>query len=127
MGERGGAREGYRSAPPHIDFGGGHMSEFVKVGASEDLAEGEARSFEVGDQVVGVARVGGDLLAFSDVCTHQQCSLTADGDVEGTVIECGCHGSRFDMKTGAVLAGPATEPIAVFGVRDEGGNLQLTV
>ena len=103
------------------------MSEYVTVGASDDVVEGEARNFEMGGQVVGVARVGGDLLAFSDVCTHRQCSLTADGDVDGTVIECGCHGSRFDMKTGAVLAGPATEPIAVFAVRDEGGNLQLRV
>ncbi len=103
------------------------MSEYATVGESGEVVEGEARSFQVGDQVVGVARVGGDLLAFSDVCTHRQCSLTGQGDVEGTVIECGCHGSRFDMKTGAVLAGPSTEPIAVFAVRDEGGNLQLRV
>ena len=99
--------------------------DFVTVGKSDEIGESEASVFEVGDQVVGVARVGGELLAFSDICTHQQCSLTSLGDIEGTVIECGCHGSRFDMRTGEVLAGPATMPIAVFQVRDEGGELQV--
>jgi 3-phenylpropionate/trans-cinnamate dioxygenase ferredoxin component len=43
------------------------------------------------------------------------------------VIECECHGSQFDMKTGDVVNGPATDPIAVFGVRDEDGELQVSV
>lgn len=58
------------------------MSEFVTVGTSDEIGENEARAFEVGDQTVGVARVGGELLAFSDICTHLQCSLTSDGDIE---------------------------------------------
>jgi nitrite reductase/ring-hydroxylating ferredoxin subunit len=76
--------------------------------------------------VVGIARVGDELLAFSDVCTHQQCSLTSLGEIDGNVIECGCHGSRFDMRTGEVLAGPAVVPIAVFQARDEAGDLQVS-
>ena len=102
------------------------MAEFVTVGTSDEIGESEASAFQVGDQVIGVARVGDELLAFSDVCTHQQCSLASLGDIEGTVIECGCHGSRFDMKTGQVLHGPATTPIAVFQARDEGGDLQVS-
>lgn len=43
------------------------------------------------------------------------------------MIQCGCHGSRFDMRTGEVLGGPATKPIAVFRARDEGGDLQVGV
>jgi 3-phenylpropionate/trans-cinnamate dioxygenase ferredoxin subunit len=102
------------------------MAEFVTVGTSNQIGESEAIAFQVGDQVVGVARVGDELLAFSDVCTHQQCSLTSLGEIEGTVIECGCHGSRFDMRTGEVLSGPATMPIAVFQARVDGDDLQVS-
>lgn len=42
------------------------------------------------------------------------------------MIECGCHGSRFDMRTGEVLGGTAVVPIAVFQARDEGGDLQVS-
>jgi len=47
------------------------------------------------------------------------------GEIDGTSIQCECHGSTFDMSTGAVLEGPATEPIETYPVRDEGGELQI--
>jgi 3-phenylpropionate/trans-cinnamate dioxygenase ferredoxin subunit len=103
------------------------MSEYVGVAKAEEVGEGAVKAFQVGDQLVAVSRVNGELLAFSDICTHRQCNLSSGGEIEGTVIECECHGSRFDMKTGEVVDGPATEPIPVFGVRDEGGELQVSV
>ena len=51
----------------------------------------------------------------------------ADGYLEGQVIECACHGSQFDVVTGEVLLGPATEPVAVFPVRVVDGRLQVEV
>jgi len=47
--------------------------------------------------------------------------------LDATVIECPCHGSRFDVITGEVVDGPAIEPIDVFEVREEGGELQVSV
>jgi 3-phenylpropionate/trans-cinnamate dioxygenase ferredoxin component len=101
------------------------MAEFVSVGKSEEIAEGEAKAFQVGEQLVGVARVNGELLAFSDICTHRQCNLTSGGEIDGTVIECECHGSQFDMKTGEVVEGPAEDPIATFEVREENGEIKV--
>ena len=103
------------------------MAEFVGVAKADEVGEGDVKAYQVGDQLVAVARVGGELLAFSDICTHKQCNLSSGGEIDGTVIECECHGSQFDMKTGDVVNGPATDPIAVFGVRDEGGELQVSV
>lgn len=65
-----------------------------------------------GDRKVAVANVDGTLHAFDDTCTHRGCSL-ADGTLDGTIVTCPCHGSQFDVTTGAVVRGPAAEPVAV--------------
>lgn len=103
------------------------MAEFVTVGRADEVADGEAKAFAVSGQEIAVARTGGALYAFSDICTHRRCNLSMGGEIEGTSITCECHGSMFDMSTGEVLEGPATEPIPTFGVRDEGGELQIEV
>jgi nitrite reductase/ring-hydroxylating ferredoxin subunit len=74
---------------------------------------------------IAVSRVAGTLHAFSDICTHRGCNLSLGGEIDGSSITCECHGSVFDMTSGEVLEGPATEPIATFPVRDENGDLQI--
>lgn len=103
------------------------MAEFVTVGTPDEVAEGEAKSFDVNGQEIAVARVNDGLLAFSDICTHRACNLANGGEIDGTEITCECHGSVFDMRTGEVIEGPATEPIATFDVRAEGAELQIGV
>jgi len=46
-------------------------------------------------------------------------------DVDGDEIECMRHGARFSIRTGAVTAPPAYEPVAKFPVRVEGGVIQV--
>ena len=103
------------------------MAEFVTVGGSDEVGEGEATAFAVGDQEVAVARVDGDLYAFSDICTHRACNLSAGGEIDGTTIECECHGSMFSMETGQVLHPPATEPLETFDVREVEDEIQVAV
>jgi Rieske Fe-S protein len=50
----------------------------------------------------------GDFKAFTAVCTHAGCIVA---DVSGGTINCACHGSRFDIATGDVKQGPATQPL----------------
>lgn len=101
------------------------MAGFVRVGRSDEVPEGEASAFAVGEAEIAVARVDGDLYAFSDICSHRRCNLAGDGEIEGATIACGCHGSVFDMATGLPLNPPATEPIAVFPVREDDGVIQI--
>lgn len=101
------------------------MADWVKAGAGE-IGEGEITAVSVGDRMLAIANVGGNLHAFDDVCTHKQCSL-AEGELDGLVIQCPCHGSQFDITSGEVVNGPATEPIDVFEVREEGGELLVSL
>jgi 3-phenylpropionate/trans-cinnamate dioxygenase ferredoxin component len=98
---------------------------FQAVGPSADLGEGEVQAYDVGGAEIAVARVGGTLYAFSDICTHRRCNLANGGEIDGTSIECECHGSVFSMATGEVLASPATEPIATYQVRETEGQIEV--
>jgi 3-phenylpropionate/trans-cinnamate dioxygenase ferredoxin subunit len=75
---------------------------------------------------ISVARVQGRLYAFDDLCTcaDQACPLSG-GLLTGTTIMCQCHGSRFDLSTGAVINGPATEALKVYEVHEVDGSLHI--
>jgi 3-phenylpropionate/trans-cinnamate dioxygenase ferredoxin subunit len=97
---------------------------FMAVARADDLKEGEMQAFKVLDNKVAVANVGGTFYAFDDTCTHEGCSL-AEGELEDTILTCGCHGSQFDVSTGALLRGPAQVPVKSHETRVEDGNLEI--
>ena len=74
---------------------------------------------------IAIANVSGTYYAFDDACTHEQCSLAEMGDLAGTTVTCTCHGSEFDVRTGTVLAPPATVPVKVYATRLEGDALHI--
>jgi nitrite reductase/ring-hydroxylating ferredoxin subunit len=100
------------------------MTEFISVSGTDDIEAGGMRAFDVRGIKVAVANVDGAFYAFGDTCTHMGCSL-AGGDLEETTVICPCHGSEFDVTSGAVLQGPAREPVATYETRVEGDNLEV--
>ena len=99
---------------------------FETVGRADDIPEGRMRTFEVGGRRVAVANSRGNLYAFDDVCTHRGCPLHR-GRLVGTTVTCPCHGSQFDVRTGKVMRGPATEAELVFETSVEDGDLKIKV
>jgi 3-phenylpropionate/trans-cinnamate dioxygenase ferredoxin subunit len=97
---------------------------FMAVARADDLKEGEMQAFKVFDAKVAVANVGGSFYAFDNTCTHEGCSL-ADGELEGTTLTCRCHGSQFDVTSGALVRGPAQEPVKSHETRVEDGTLEI--
>jgi nitrite reductase/ring-hydroxylating ferredoxin subunit len=63
---------------------------------------------------ISIARVGGRLYTFDDLwtCADEACPLSG-GLLTETTIMCQCHGSRFDITSGAVINRPASEPLNV--------------
>jgi 3-phenylpropionate/trans-cinnamate dioxygenase ferredoxin subunit len=78
----------------------------------------------VDDDPVAVFHVGGQYYALADLCTHDGGELS-DGILDGHVIECDRHGARFDIRTGAVLAMPATGAVPRHAVRVIGDQIQV--
>ena len=98
----------------------------VRVGSSKDVVAGQMCVFDVAGTKVNVASVDEHLYAFHDTCTHMGCSL-AMGKLDGTTVTCPCHGSRFDVTSGAVLRGPAKRPVRSRLVQVEGEDLLAEV
>jgi 3-phenylpropionate/trans-cinnamate dioxygenase ferredoxin component len=75
---------------------------------------------------IAIARVGGRLYAFDDLCTcgERACPLSG-GLLTGTTLMCQCHGSRFDITTGAVINGPATAPLHLHEVHELDGGIHI--
>jgi len=74
---------------------------------------------EVGDEPVALINLEGSFYALSDICTHQDASLS-DGEVIGDEIECPLHGGAFEIKTGMPANFPVVVPVETFDVKVEG-------
>jgi 3-phenylpropionate/trans-cinnamate dioxygenase ferredoxin component len=97
----------------------------IDLGDLSDLRDGAMRVFpEIGEHGVVVCRLDGRLHAFDDNCSHRDARLS-EGRLRGATITCPVHGAQFDVRTGEHRCAPATSPIAVRVVRDEGGRAVL--
>ena len=94
------------------------------VGPADEAPDGTLRRVEAGGTAVCLGRVAGGWIAFDDTCTHEECPLS-DGELDGAVVVCPCHGSEFDVRTGDVLTPPALEPLPIYETRVEAGELQV--
>jgi nitrite reductase/ring-hydroxylating ferredoxin subunit len=103
---------------------------FRTIGSSDSIADDHVVPYYFDDRRlrIAIARIGGSLHAFDDLCTcaAERCPLSG-GLLVGTTVMCQCHGSRFDVTTGRPISGPATEPLSTYPVHDADGNVQIRV
>jgi nitrite reductase/ring-hydroxylating ferredoxin subunit len=74
---------------------------------------------------VAVFNVGGLLFGIEARCTHVGGPLDR-GPVSGTDVTCPWHGSQFDLRTGAVVRGPASRPVRAYRVSADGDTLEVS-
>jgi nitrite reductase/ring-hydroxylating ferredoxin subunit/uncharacterized membrane protein len=99
--------------------------DWTAAGESESFENGKPKAVVVGETPVLVLRHGDHVHAIHDRCSHRGCSLADTGEIEGEVVECGCHGSRFSLRDGTVQRGPATADQPAYEVRERDGNLEI--
>lgn len=103
------------------------MAEFVKVASVTQVPDGDMITVQAGSKRLALARVGDDFFAVDDICSHDRCSLSEQGFIDGATLTCGCHGAQFDVTSGKVLALPATENIGSYAVKREGDDILVQV
>ncbi|MEU8821013.1 non-heme iron oxygenase ferredoxin subunit [Actinoplanes sp. NPDC048796] len=99
---------------------------FELVGPAADVAKGEVISVELDGTEIAVVHADDDnFYAVRDECSHASVALS-EGEVEGCMLECWLHGSRFDVRTGEPSGPPAFEPVATFPVEIRDGDIYVS-
>jgi 3-phenylpropionate/trans-cinnamate dioxygenase ferredoxin component len=100
----------------------------VSVGPLADLSPGAAKRIELDGHAIALVRIGDDVYAIGDTCSHANVSLS-EGEVlpEDREIECWKHGSTFSLETGEPQTLPATQPVPVYEVRVDDGEIVVVL
>jgi 3-phenylpropionate/trans-cinnamate dioxygenase ferredoxin subunit len=94
--------------------------------ASADLPAGEMRLVDLDGEEVVVANLGGgEFCAFANACSHEGGPL-GDGELDGDIVTCPWHFTRFNVRTGEVVDGVTDEPVPVYKVSVEGDQISVS-
>lgn len=94
---------------------------YKSVASLDEIPDGGIKQVSVHGDVVGLYRVGREVYAINDYCTHEETFLSeGEFEPEDLEVECPLHGSRFNVVDGSVRILPATKPVATYPVKVEG-------
>ena len=102
------------------------MAEFLKAAATQDILAGQRKKVNVGGKLIALFNIDGNYYAIDDTCTHQGGPLS-EGGVSGSTVTCPWHGSKFDVKTGEVVRGPAAVGVFRYNVRVIGNDIEIEI
>ena len=88
------------------------------------LIAGKPVKIEKAGRTICVTRVGDEVFAIDDTCSHSDASLS-EGDVTDFKIECWLHGAEFDLRTGEALTPPAVAPVKIYPVTVDGDSVTV--
>ena len=91
------------------------------LGTTSEIPVGGGKVFTSG-KVVVTQPTAGQFKGFSAICTHLQCIV--DQVADGT-IDCPCHGSKYSVKDGSVVHGPAPGPLPAQPITVSGEKISL--
>ncbi len=95
---------------------------YLRLCAAEDVPAGGMRQFDLRDREFLVAEIEGQFYCLDGRCTHAGAPLF-EGSLDGKILTCPWHYSRFDITTGAVINGPARDPLAVYRIKLENSQI----
>jgi 3-phenylpropionate/trans-cinnamate dioxygenase ferredoxin subunit len=99
----------------------------IRICAVEDIKLGKAIRVKVREEAIAIVRTkAGEVKAINDKCSHGEISLS-EGFIDNETIECWAHGAKFSLATGEALTLPAFEPVAVYEVIIDNGDIYLEI
>jgi Rieske Fe-S protein len=109
------------SSSPSSGSGQAGNSGSAVLASTSEIPVGGGKVFSA-EKVVVTQPTAGDFKAFSAICTHLGCLV--DKVASGT-IDCPCHGSKYSVKNGSVVSGPAPKPLPAQAIKVAGGKIKL--
>ncbi len=107
--------------------------EYLEVGKTGEIGEGEMKAYKIQDNNILVANYNGNYYAIGGKCTHMNGDLSK-GKLEGKIVTCPRHGSKFDITTGESISGPKigflklkTKKEPFYEVKVENDNIKVKI
>ncbi len=97
----------------------------ISLGKISDFPNHQAKCLTAGGKSIAIFRSDDQLWALNNICSHAGGPLY-EGTFDGSTVTCPWHGSRFEVASGRVISGPATQPQQVYPVRVNDGKVELT-
>ena len=98
----------------------------TKVADKSEVAVGECKLVQVGDEQITVLNVDGEYYAIANMCTHRGGPLS-EGDIKDGTVTCPWHGAKFDVTTGLAQGGPTDEKLQTYDVEIVGDEIHVEV
>lgn len=102
----------------------GFFSKWIKIGKIDDLPRRSC--FKHKNKAYAVFKLDEGVFVLDDICSHEYSRLS-EGEIWDSEVYCPKHGSRFDIKSGAVVNLPATRPVKSYEVKIQGGEVFLKI
>ena len=99
---------------------------FVDLAKVDEIAKGSMKLVTAGTKEILISNIDGRFFAIGGKCTHAGGNLSK-GKLEGKIVTCPRHGSKFDVTTGNRIAGPAKENEPMYEVKVEGNSIKVNV
>ena len=90
------------------------------------LVESKPFRLEKSGKSICVVKVGQEVFAIDDTCSHSDASLS-EGDVSKFEVECWLHGAAFDVRTGKAVSMPATQDVNTYAVHVDGDSVTIEI
>lgn len=98
----------------------------AEAGAEQEIPESGAKCVTINQRPYALFKVAGKVYCLDNACTHVGGPLCR-GTLDGLTVRCPLHGSRFDVRTGQVVGGPARVPVRSYPATVEAGNVWVEV
>jgi nitrite reductase/ring-hydroxylating ferredoxin subunit len=97
-----------------------------RIGRIDEIPSEQMRQYSVDGSEILVANQGSQFYALAARCTHAGAPLV-EGSLQGEVLTCPWHGSRFKITDGSLVRGPAEEPLKSYPVSVEDGYVVILI
>lgn len=101
--------------------------DWIEAAREAQVPQEDGLFVEVAGRRIALFRVEGEIYAIDDTCPHTGDGQLSLGFLDGAVVECPLHQACFDVRTGKLLEGPATEDVRSYPVRLEAGAVLVGV
>jgi nitrite reductase/ring-hydroxylating ferredoxin subunit len=98
----------------------------VKIASTSDLKPNQMKVVHAEGKPVLLVNLNGTFYAIGNKCTHMGCMLS-NGALNGDNVQCPCHGSTFDVKTGSLVRGPTKKPEPKYELKIEKDQIFINV